>query len=210
MKSLQMPTRNTRNSTAMHRLPQGHWHSALPLQAGAIFLLAGLASQARAEVASTISLCSKAERTVFSCQIKGTGKVVSVCSSTSLRTPERYLQYRFGRAGAIELSYPPQPAKSVAAFTASHYFRARVDRRQLSFSSQGVRYTIFADYEAEEPPERTEAGVVIGRSPQGGREVTLRCRAPFVDHLADLDGMVVPEADPPEMGEHKVRPYGVP
>jgi len=94
------------------------------------------------------------------------------------------------------MQYPLQKGRSFEAFSAGHYFRAQVDRRRVTFSNQGVRYTIFSDFEGEERPAQKEAGVTINKTQQGSSESTLRCRAPFVDHLADLDEIITPEADP--------------
>ncbi len=52
------------------------------------------------------SHCSPVEWTVFSCQIEGSQTVVSVCASTDLTRTHGYLQYRFGRPGAVELAFP--------------------------------------------------------------------------------------------------------
>jgi hypothetical protein len=174
------------------------WHNALVLQAGTLLLLAAAcAGDALAAGEKPIpSLCSSSERTIFSCRIAGAKKVLSLCSSTALQVPERYLQYRFGRAGSLEMQYPLQKAQSFKAFSAGHYFRAQVDRRRLSFINQGVRYTIFSDYEGEERPAQAEAGVTITETRQGSRETILRCKSPYVDHLADLDEIITPEADP--------------
>jgi hypothetical protein len=194
---LRLPIRNIKASRVMLKSAGHFWHNALVLQAGTLLLLAAYSGDAWAVGEKLIpTLCSSSERTIFSCRIAGARKVLSLCSSPALHAPERYLQYRFGRAGALEMHYPLQRSQSIAAFTASHYFRAQVDRRRLSFSNQGVRYTIFSDYEGEERPAQAEAGVRINKTQQGSSELTLRCKAPFVDHLADLDEIITPETDP--------------
>jgi len=193
-----LPIRHTKPSRVMLKSAGYFWHNALALQAGILLLLAAAcAGNALAAGEKPIpSLCSSSERTIFSCRIAGAQKVLSLCSSPALRAPERYLQYRFGRAGALEMQYPLQKTRSFEVFSAGHYFRAQVDRRRLSFSNQGVRYTVFSDFEGEERPAQAEAGVTISKTQQGSRESTLRCKAPYVDHLADLDEIITPEADP--------------
>src|SRR5687768_12828037 len=44
--------------------------------------------------------------TAFSCATGG-GKVLSICASAELSTETGWIQYRFGRPGAIELAVPP-------------------------------------------------------------------------------------------------------
>jgi hypothetical protein len=196
-RSLQLPIRNIKTSRGMLKSARSFWHNALLLQAGTLLLLAACSGDAWAAGEKAIaSLCSPSERIIFSCRIAGAQKILSLCSSPALRAPERYLQYRFGRAGDLEMQYPLQRLQSIAAFTAGHYFRAQVERRHASFSNQGVRYTIFSDYEGEERPAQVEAGVSINKTQPGSSGSILRCKAPFVDHLADLDEIITPEADP--------------
>jgi hypothetical protein len=52
------------------------------------------------------SLCDASERVLFSALVKGSNKLVSICSSRKIDKQEGYLQYRFGRPGQVELEFP--------------------------------------------------------------------------------------------------------
>ena len=99
-------------------------------------------------------------------------------------SPAASLQYRFGRPGHIELQHPQQGAGSLQAFRHASYGRYRVERQSVSFENQGVRYTIFDDYEGDMKPEVHERGVWVS---QGERELaTLRCTGPVRSELHRL------------------------
>jgi hypothetical protein len=145
----------------------------------------------------TLSHCSAHEQVIFSCQITSSKKVLSVCASEPLDAPERYLQYRYGALKSVELEFPSQRAESVKYFKTAHYFRARVDRREITFTNKEVGYAVFSYYEGEESPPQRQAGVTIykGKSAQEGK--TLRCVTPYIDHLSKLDDVVACDPNSP-------------
>jgi hypothetical protein len=58
-----------------------------------------------APVSAHSNLCSPKEMVVLSCKVKD-GKILSLCASPDLSETNGTLHYRFGRPGAVELSYP--------------------------------------------------------------------------------------------------------
>src|SRR5437868_6678757 len=50
----------------------------------------------------TNSLCAKSEHIIFSCVLKRTAKIVSLCASPDLDKERGYLQYRFGLPAKVE------------------------------------------------------------------------------------------------------------
>ena len=64
--------------------------------------------------ANAQSLCTPAEKDVFSCRLKRTGKIVSFCASPA-EGPATYLQYRFGTDRKVELTIPPRKSGWPAA-----------------------------------------------------------------------------------------------
>lgn len=107
------------------------------------------------------SLCEKGERVVFSCAVRRTGKIVSLCSSPTLTKSDGYLQYRFGRAGQVELEFPKDRSISRGAFKYSHYFRAQVDSTEISFNTNGYTYSVFDEFNGEEKPPVSEKGLTV-------------------------------------------------
>ena len=120
------------------------------------------------------SLCGSDEKIIFSCTIKENAKIVSLCSSREFAKDRGYIQYRFGRAGKVELEFPKSREKTQQAFKYSHYFRAQVDLTEISFTSDNYQYSIFDDYNGEERPAQTSQGVKV--TAPNGKEVTLTCR----------------------------------
>jgi len=135
------------------------------------------------------SLCESNEKTVFSCVVGKSAKTVSLCSSIELTKDRGYLQYRFGLPGKLELEFPKQREQTLSLFKYSHYFRAQVDQTEISFTSDGYRYSIFDDYNGEQKPAQHERGIRI--TPPNGKEMTLNCLGTATTHYEDL-----PEAFP--------------
>lgn len=88
------------------------------------------------------TLCKSSEKVVFSCQIKSTGRIASVCSSTRLTHDEGYLQYRYGTPESIELVYPSTKDRTQDHFYwgKTHVYGGSVS--DLSFMSGKYLYTL--------------------------------------------------------------------
>ncbi|MCL5023673.1 MAG: hypothetical protein M1497_09965 [Nitrospirae bacterium] len=143
--------------------------------------------------------CARDEQIIFSCGIKGSSKVLSVCGSGQLAKDKGYVQYRFGAPGKIEFEYPSSREKSQIKFTYSHYFRARVDRTEVGFKNGRYEYSVFSDYEGDVKPVVDERGVSISESPTG-KERRLLCKGKGINHLGRL-ATVVPCAEEDSSGE---------
>lgn len=141
------------------------------------------------------SHCKRSERVVFSCELEEGNKIASICSSSAVSAPKGYIQYRFGKLKAPEMKFPVQAKHWEKEFTATHYFRSRVDRRELSFSNDGFRYTIFSSYEGEESPAVIRAGIIVGKDSDAAGKV-MYCKQPFIDNLHALDAVIVPDVGP--------------
>jgi hypothetical protein len=128
------------------------------------------------------SLCTNEEKIVFSCALKRSMKIVSLCSSQKLNKDGGYLQYRFGAPDKIELEFPDNRADSLKVFKYSHYFRAMVDYTEISFSRNGYTYTVFDEYNGEEKPPVSEQGLTV-TTDGSKREVKYLCfKKPKADY----------------------------
>ena len=122
------------------------------------------------------SLCAKDEHIIFSCTVKRTAKIVSLCASRDLDKERGYLQYRFGLPGKVELEFPKGRQGTQQQFHYTHYFRARVDLTEISFNIDGYEYQIFDDYNGEEKPSISSQGVNV-TAPGKPKEVSFVCRS---------------------------------
>ena len=90
---------------------KGWWpeNAATRCKFGRSFLFVVLALHAAPSVHATGSHCQNGEETYFNCQIRNSVKVASVCGAgyDADKKQAGYLQYRFGRPGKLEFSYPP-------------------------------------------------------------------------------------------------------
>lgn len=121
------------------------------------------------------SLCAKDERIIFSCEVRRSAKLVSLCASGELTKESGYLQYRFGLPARIELEFPKGRKGTQQQFRYSHYFRAQVDLTEISFAIDGYQYSLFDDYNGEEKPIRAEQGVSV-TAPGKPKDVSFVCR----------------------------------
>jgi len=122
------------------------------------------------------TLCASTERIVFSCAVKRSAKLVSLCASPDLSKDHGYLQYRFGLPGKVELEFPKDRQGSQQKFRYQHYFRYQVDLTEISFESDGYQYSIHDDYNGEEKPRISTQGVDV-TAPGKGKEAHFVCGA---------------------------------
>lgn len=154
-----------------------------------------ITSSVGAETLAAKSHCGKTERVIFSCPLRRSSKVLSLCSSAKLTKTEGYIQYRFGKPGRVELEYPKQRARSQDAFSYNHYFRAQVDLTEISFSVDGYSYTVFDSYNGEEKPAISEAGVTV-TPPAGARDITYSCNTKAQADFANLAEVLKSGSEP--------------
>jgi hypothetical protein len=92
------------------------------------------------------SHCTAAESTAFSCTLTN-GKNVSICSTPNFEeTMEGQLVYRYGKLGAVELSYPENPALWQQSFLTEQYNRPMpmaTTEARLRFQRNGWNYTVY-------------------------------------------------------------------
>ncbi|MGR8979214.1 MAG: hypothetical protein ACU84H_03860 [Gammaproteobacteria bacterium] len=112
-------------------------------------------------LADATSHCGPSEQIIYSCRIKDSRKVVSLCASKDLSSKSGYLQYRFGRPAKIELEFPKERQNSRQQFRYTHYFRFQIDRTEVSFKNAGYEYTVYNDYDGEESVPKRETGVRV-------------------------------------------------
>lgn len=107
------------------------------------------------------------------------------------------MQYRYGKPGAIELQFPQARANTQIAFRYAHYFRARVDRTEVSFDNQGYRYTLFDYFEGDVKPATIKAGVRVSKHDTKGAEAEFPCVAKPTSHLGKLENVIARDHDNP-------------
>jgi hypothetical protein len=156
-----------------------------------------LAAESAAQPPVPNSLCHADEQIIFNCPIAKVTKLVSLCGSKTLDNRRGYLQYRFGRPGAVELQFPRERANTQLAFRYAHYFRAQVDRTEITFDNQDYRYTIFDDYEGDVKPPTREAGITISHHDVTGKEVQMACANKPTIHLGRLATIIPRDNDNP-------------
>jgi len=140
------------------------------------------------------SLCAKGETVVWSCETVRDRKLASLCSSKVLDETRGYVQYRFGRAGQIELEFPRERTNTQGAFKYSRYTRPLVTYLKLEFDSGRFTYTISDDSNEEEKPPQRVAAITVTPKGANAKETSLRCRLPVAGSLMKLEG-VVPRMD---------------
>ena len=139
------------------------------------------------------SLCARDERIIFSCPVRKPAKIVSLCASKDLTADKGYLQYRFGLPGNVELEFPKERTGTQQQFKYSHYFRARVDMTEISFTNNGYEYQITDDYNGEEKTAQSTQGVSV-TAPGKPKEISLSCRTKAKADYTDLQA-VLPNVD---------------
>lgn len=148
--------------------------------------------------AGQASLCNRDETSLFSCVVRGSGKLLSICGSKRLDAGQGYVQYRFGRAGKVDLEFPKERQNTQSAFRYTRYTRPLVTYLALRFETNGYLYSVHQNYNGEERPPVNESSVSV--TPLGGkaaRSIELRCRRPAQGSLMSLEDIVRRSDDEP-------------
>ena len=127
-------------------------------------------------IALSQSLCGKGELDYFSCETVNK-KVISVCGNISNGeiTDNSWLQYRFGKKGAIELTYPKEKQGSVSKFEGNYFNRYNViDLRFINGKTlYGVNYN--DSYSGDEAQERTSPSAGVYVEINHAKPVNIQC-----------------------------------
>jgi hypothetical protein len=153
----------------------------------AAILSSGKSASSQRDGLQPNTLCAKDERVIFGCWLTRPAKIVSLCASKDLTSETGYLQYRFGLPARIELEFPKDRQGTQEKFEYTHYFRARFELNEINFTTDGVNYSVFDDYNGEEKPEVMLQGVSINRPGTQKKEVRYLCRTKPKADYADLE-----------------------
>jgi hypothetical protein len=121
------------------------------------------------------SLCAAAEHAYFSCST-AKGKMIALCGSApGAATP--WLQYRFGKVGAVELTFPTKKEGSLGAFLWERHVHVNSMSYTVRFTNSGFTYEVF-DQNTMGSATDHGAGVLVDRPTDGGnaKTVSLLCR----------------------------------
>jgi len=148
-------------------------------------VLALLACHAVLAAAPEKSLCGAGETPLFQCTIKG--KQVSLCSSGASKDDAGKLQYRFGTAQKIELSYPDTPQPASGKFFRSETAYSGGGEERIHFKNGDYDYFLF---------ERTvRTGFGSGpNNPEFSAGVITRHGKSVTTRLCSKDGAMQPAA----------------
>jgi hypothetical protein len=138
-------------------------------------------------------LCTPNEKVFLSCKVK-TGKTLSVCGSANFSQNEGYLQYRYGRQNAVELTFPEIERDSLSKFKWRTDPHAGVEANWLIFYRSKFQYTVFAIHDSNTLSGRVvhRYGVIVVDPKDNGS--TIPCVAEVSSSLEDL-ASVLPLAD---------------
>jgi hypothetical protein len=161
-----------------------------------LFLLTVTAMPLTAAAAET--LCTPTEKIYFSCKIKSSEKLLSVCGRVGVKSglagdPHDYLQYRFGRLGHPELVYPKITENSLSNFKVEYDYRktAGTSSFELIFNISTYQYRVYAtNYplgEGEDSGFDTLGGVRIVNSK--GVSTDILCSKAPTSLLGELHGL---------------------
>lgn len=140
------------------------------------------------------TLCKASEVVKFSCAIKGSGKLVSVCSSPDLGRAKGYLQYRFGTHQRIELEFPSDTAGTQGKFSYSAESPEQLGEYEgLTFRNGDYQFTVQRWVRWSKMADSADyAGILVHRvGPSTLKEVAdLKCKVGKVERRMGLEGII--------------------
>lgn len=143
-------------------------------------------------MASAAALCQAGEEALFQCQAGA--RTIALCAGTS--AGERFVQYRFGRPGSVELAYP---ARGMAGLSRATVPFSGGGETQVNFTNAGTRYSLFSSTvrtgfgDGPNMPQ-FNAGVRVLQSGRPAMEFT--CTAPADASFAEGVYDLLPEGEP--------------
>lgn len=135
--------------------------------------------------------CVAEENVFFSCPIKGSNKVLSLCGGSDESGIPSWLQYRFGNLGAAELVFPAKRAGSLQKFGGVRQTAKAIDLTILEvwFRVGVYDYLLEHDSGGDCDGECEEASFLVVF--ERGTPVTrLTCSPPVVNVLWGLYGHI--------------------
>ena len=123
------------------------------------------------------SLCQAGEQDYFSCTTSRQGKQISVCGNivAGRITDDSWLQYRFGRPGAVELAWPAAKKGSLSVFEGNVF--VKYDVVDLRFASGDTLYGVrlAAAHDEDGAPGRARPSGALSIEKAGRKPLALRC-----------------------------------
>ncbi len=133
------------------------------------------------------SLCSAAEKSLFSCEIGR--KVLSVCASKDLDEKKGTLQYRFGTPEKLDLAYPEKAEHPKKHFTSNRLYSSAEGALiiELGFKRGSTGYTVFT----QDVRGKKSAGVTVTVN---GKDTELKCKSTKgTEDFDDTTSLELPE-----------------
>ena len=119
------------------------------------------------------SLCKRGETVYFSCQVER-GRLVSLCGNSLKNGDHFWLQYRFGKPEALQLTFPKRKLLfSESGFDIGYFRRANGFDIDISFTNSNWSYTVF-HWTPGEGETQYRSGVFVARN-RSGPGTTLKC-----------------------------------
>jgi len=152
-------------------------------------------SNSAIDSSTPVTLCERNEQVVFSCVMQKSAKLLSICTSKRFDRQNGYVQYRFGQLGKIELEFPSERKETQGAFAYDRYTRPLVTFLSLRFESNGYKYSVHQDSNAEEKPPVNSSYVNVTAPEENATPIEMRCRLPVVGSLMLLEDAVPKAAE---------------
>ena len=139
------------------------------------------------------TLCEPTEKVIFSCSVKSSQKIISICGSSKLTAAEGYLQYRFGTPTHVEFTYPASKANTQRQFTWEWHHPYQSFLLDLTFENGDYFYDVFSTEISEElngeSGGKHEYGVRVFKHGDEKWKKTFECQHRPTGHF-DLGGIV--------------------
>ncbi len=131
------------------------------------------------------TLCESEETTFFNC-LTNSKKIISLCGSPDITKEKGYLQYRFGKKGKVELTYPENKNPSASKFFYVLYTRPSAFYSNIKFTNSGIGYEIFINSDPEMKPVKS-SGVTVTTDK---KTATIQCKELITASIQKLEGIV--------------------
>ncbi|WP_137937682.1 hypothetical protein [Chitinivorax sp. B] len=143
-------------------------------------------------LAAETSLCGPGETVYYTCVTKTPKgrKWAALCGEADQQRRPTWLQYRFGKPGAIEFAYPAEHAGSLKKFMAGHYLRpyqgpdTAIDFGLIRFKNGAFDYVL--EYSAD---DKSATRTISVKGPGVDRNLTCLPPLPPTHMLSAIESL---------------------
>jgi hypothetical protein len=146
------------------------------------------------------SLCQPDEVVIFSCRIRNSGNLASLCASKDFGSKSgATVQYAFGKPGAVELEFPEKPEPAPGSLRRSHLvYAGATGGYAYTFTNGGFKYHLYSI----SGTNLEDQGIVVAQHEKVVAELKCDTRSVVLPENTKVIDALLEWPEDPDVAEH--------